>query len=117
MSKGFGRIGRRIRIRQSDDASASCSGFQSARSAQRFLSLHGAVHNTFNDQRHLICFHIANLPRLHRSDDLRDSMGLSCLDDQAWWRLEKAPELITKHEDAAGHPPAGRMGRQRKIDD
>jgi putative transposase len=28
--------------------------FKSARSAQRFLSLHGAVHNTFNVQRHLI---------------------------------------------------------------
>jgi transposase-like protein len=28
--------------------------FNSARSAQRFLSLHGAVHNTFNFQRHLI---------------------------------------------------------------
>src|SRR6202047_45338 len=28
--------------------------FKSARSAQRFLSLHGAVHNTFNFQRHLI---------------------------------------------------------------
>src|SRR6202022_2804122 len=47
-------IGRRIRIRQSDDASANCSGFQSARSAERFLSLHGAVHNPFNFQRHLI---------------------------------------------------------------
>src|ERR1700724_1358959 len=28
--------------------------FKSARSAQRFLSVHGAVHNTFNSQRHLI---------------------------------------------------------------
>src|SRR6516225_5807830 len=28
--------------------------FKSARSAQRFLSVHGAVHNTFNFQRHLI---------------------------------------------------------------
>ncbi|MBV9859401.1 MAG: IS6 family transposase [Alphaproteobacteria bacterium] len=28
--------------------------FKSARSAQRFLSLHAAVHNTFNLQRHLI---------------------------------------------------------------
>jgi transposase-like protein len=28
--------------------------FKSARSAQRFLSMHGAVHNTFNLQRHLI---------------------------------------------------------------
>ena len=28
--------------------------FKSARSAQRFLSMHAAVHNTFNVQRHLI---------------------------------------------------------------
>jgi putative transposase len=28
--------------------------FKSARSAQRFLSMHGAVHDTFNFQRHLI---------------------------------------------------------------
>jgi transposase-like protein len=28
--------------------------FKSARSAQRFLSVYGAVHNTFNFQRHLI---------------------------------------------------------------
>jgi len=28
--------------------------FKSARSAQRFLSVHGEVHNTFNFQRHLI---------------------------------------------------------------
>jgi transposase-like protein len=28
--------------------------FKSARSAQRFLSAHAAVHNTFNLQRHLI---------------------------------------------------------------
>ena len=29
-------------------------GFKSARSAQRFLSMHAAVHNTFNLQRHLV---------------------------------------------------------------
>jgi putative transposase len=28
--------------------------FKSARSAQRFLSIHAAVHNNFNLQRHLI---------------------------------------------------------------
>jgi hypothetical protein len=28
--------------------------FKSARSAQRFLSIHVAVHNTFNLQRHLV---------------------------------------------------------------
>jgi transposase-like protein len=29
-------------------------GFKSTRSAQRFLNIHFAVHNTFNRQRHLI---------------------------------------------------------------
>ena len=29
-------------------------GFKSARSAQRFLSMHAAVHNNFNLQRHLV---------------------------------------------------------------
>ncbi|MGL4441104.1 MAG: DDE-type integrase/transposase/recombinase, partial [Bosea sp. (in: a-proteobacteria)] len=29
-------------------------GFKSAGSAQRFLSIHAAVHNTFNLQRHLV---------------------------------------------------------------
>jgi putative transposase len=29
-------------------------GFKSARSAQRFLSMHAAVHNTFDLQRHLV---------------------------------------------------------------
>src|SRR5262252_9576871 len=28
--------------------------FKSARSAQRFLTIHSAVHNTFNHQRHLV---------------------------------------------------------------
>ena len=28
--------------------------FKSARSAQRFLNMHAAVHNTFNLQRHLV---------------------------------------------------------------
>jgi transposase-like protein len=28
--------------------------FKSARSAQRFLSMHATIHNTFNLQRHLV---------------------------------------------------------------
>jgi transposase-like protein len=47
-------IGWRIRIRQSADAERKLQRFKSPRSAQRFLSLHAAVHNTFNLQRHLI---------------------------------------------------------------
>jgi transposase-like protein len=29
-------------------------GFKSAKSAQRFVSVHAAIYNTFNVQRHLI---------------------------------------------------------------
>ena len=42
--------------------------FKSARSAQRFLSMHAAVHNTFNLQRHLVC---------RRSVAARDRCGLT----------------------------------------
>ena len=36
------------------DESARSQRFKSSRSAQRFLNLHSAVHNTFNHQRHLV---------------------------------------------------------------
>ena len=40
--------------------------FKSARSAQRFLSMHAAVHNTFNLQRHLISRSTLRIFRLDR---------------------------------------------------
>jgi putative transposase len=40
-------------------------GFKSSGSAQRFLSMHAAVHNTFSLQRHLLCRRIM---RLFRAD-------------------------------------------------
>ena len=36
--------------------------FKSVRSAQHFLSIHAAVHNTFNLQRHLVSLDAADLP-------------------------------------------------------
>jgi putative transposase len=39
--------------------------FKSAASAQRFLSVHAAVHNTFNLQRHLVS---RSTLRIFRSD-------------------------------------------------
>src|SRR5215467_12593277 len=52
--QGFGKtIGRRIRTRQSDDASANCSGSSQLDPPSNFLSTQGAVHNTVYFQRHL----------------------------------------------------------------
>jgi putative transposase len=45
-------IALRTRIRWCDDESRKMQRFKSARSAQRFVSMHAAVHNTFNLQRH-----------------------------------------------------------------
>jgi putative transposase len=44
----------RIRIRQSDDASASCSGSSRLDPPSAFSACTVRVHNTFNFQRHLI---------------------------------------------------------------
>ena len=53
MSAGDGRtIGPRIRISQRDGGSARAA-VESPASAQKFLSTHAAVYNTFNVQRHL----------------------------------------------------------------
>jgi putative transposase len=54
-SKACGKtVGRNSRINRSGDENGRCSGFKSAGSAQRFVSMHSAAYNTFNLQRHLI---------------------------------------------------------------
>ncbi len=47
-------IERRIRISQPDEGRGRCKGSRAWDSAQRFLSVDAAAHNTFNGQRHLI---------------------------------------------------------------
>src|SRR5580700_4942397 len=49
--------------------------FKSARSAQRFLSMHAAVHNTFNFQRHLVSRSTLRLFRAEASSEWRNAVA------------------------------------------
>jgi putative transposase len=49
--------------------------FKSARSAQRFLSVHGAVYNTFNFQRHLISRSTLRVFRAEATAQWRDAVA------------------------------------------
>jgi putative transposase len=76
MSRGSGRtIAWRIRIRRCDDGSARCSGLKSAQSAQRFLSTHAAVHNTFNLQRHLVSRSTLRVFRTEATSEWRNAVA------------------------------------------
>src|SRR5467141_1904392 len=49
--------------------------FKSARSAQRFLSMHAAVHNTFNLQRHLISRSTLRIFRSEAASEWRNAVA------------------------------------------
>ena len=49
--------------------------FKSARSAQRFLSMHAVVHNTFNLQRHLISRSTLRIFRAEAANRWRDAVA------------------------------------------
>jgi putative transposase len=49
--------------------------FKSARSAHRFLSIHGAVHNTFNLQRHLISRSTLRIFRAEATAEWQDAVA------------------------------------------
>ena len=49
--------------------------FKSARSAQRFLSMHAAVHNTFNLQRHLVSRSTLRIFRAEAAKQWRDAVA------------------------------------------
>ena len=49
--------------------------FKSDRSAQRFLSMHGAVHNTFNFQRHLISRSTLRIFRAEATAEWQDAVA------------------------------------------
>ena len=48
--------------------------FKSARSAQRFLSMHAAIHNTFNLQRHLVSRATLRVFRAEAADQWRTAV-------------------------------------------
>jgi len=48
--------------------------FKSARSAQRFLSMHAAIHNTFNLQRHLVSRATLRIFRAEAANQWRDAV-------------------------------------------
>ena len=49
--------------------------FKSARSAQRFLSMHAAVHNIFNLQRHLVSRSTLRVFRAEAADQWRNAVA------------------------------------------
>ena len=49
--------------------------FKSARYAQRFLSMHAAVHNTFNFQRHLVSRSTLRIFRAEAADQWRNAVA------------------------------------------
>jgi putative transposase len=51
--------------------------FKSARSAQRFLSIHAAVHNTFNLQRHLVSRSTLRTVRAEATAQWQDAVAAS----------------------------------------
>jgi transposase-like protein len=48
--------------------------FKSARSAQRFLNMHAAIHNTFNLQRHLVSRATLRIFRGEAANQWRDAV-------------------------------------------
>ena len=48
--------------------------FKSPRSAQRFLGMHAAVHNTFNLQRHLVSCATLRIFRAEAANQWRDAV-------------------------------------------
>jgi putative transposase len=52
--------------------------FKSARSAQRFLSMHAAVHNTFNLQRHLVSRSTLRIFRDEAASQWRNAVTAEC---------------------------------------
>jgi hypothetical protein len=51
--------------------------FKSARSAQRFLNMHAAVHNTFNLQRHLVSRSTLRIFRAEAANQWRDAVTVA----------------------------------------
>ena len=64
-------------IKLCGDESARCSRFKSSRSAQRFLNVHSAVHNTFNHQRHLVSRSTLRIFRVEAAARWQDAVAVA----------------------------------------
>jgi len=51
--------------------------FKSSRSAQRFLNIHSAVHNTFNHQRHLVSRSTLRIFRAQATAQWQDAVAVA----------------------------------------
>ena len=76
MSRGCDRIIEpKIRMRRCDDESARCSGSSRLAPPSGFLSMHAAVHNTFNLQRHLVSRSTLRIFRAEAANQWRDAVA------------------------------------------
>src|SRR5437868_12689323 len=66
--------------------------FKSARSAQRFLSMHAAVHNTFNLQRHLVSRSTLRIFRAEATSEWRNAVALASQGPRPWFVADSALE-------------------------
>jgi hypothetical protein len=66
--------------------------FKSARSAQRFLNIHSAVHNTFNHQRHLVSRSTLRIFRAEAAAQWQDAVAVAW--NEVWPRYLSAPRPL-----------------------
>src|ERR1700730_15483471 len=92
-------------------------GFKSAKSAQRFVSAHAAVYNTFNFQRHLISHPTQRQFRNRRTSILvpsRKPFGYSPQEQDA--RADLAASFLKKRTPKSGQPSIrGAIGCKNRV--
>ena len=74
-------------------------GFKSGKSAQRFVSVHAAVYNTFNVQRHLISRRIHRQFRTAAHNSWSDATAV--VSALSYWQIEHVTNLLARQVHAA----------------